>query len=109
MRLLTIPRYYKRQDNPVFEEYGGLRLADNERDELLLELFPNVANDILKKKIEERYMTEIHVIEEEKRRKIQAEKDAYLNLTPEEKEERLLRGLYNYQWISASDEELGRS
>ncbi len=102
-------RYYKRQDNPVFEEYGGLRLADNERDELLLELFPNVANDFLKKKIEERYMTEIHVIEEEKRRKIQAEKDAYLNLSPEEKEERLLRGLYNYQWISASDEELGRS
>ncbi len=104
-------RYYKRQPNPVFEEYGGLKLAGNERDELLLELFPNVAYEYLKKITEEKYMNEIHAIEEEKRRKWLEEKQQYENLTPEEKEKRLLEGIYNYQWTSSDHQEaiLGRS
>lgn len=104
-------RYYKPQPNPVFEEYGGLKLAGNERDELLLELFPNVAYEYLKKVTEEKYMNEIHAIEEEKRRKWEAEKLQYENLSPEEKEKRLLDGLYNYKWTSTDQEEasLGRS
>lgn len=104
-------RYYKRQPNPVFEEYGGLKLAENERDELLLELFPNVAYEYLKKITEEKYMNEIHAIEEEKRRKWLEEKQQYENLTPEEKEKRLLEGIYNYQWTSSDHQEaiLGRS
>lgn len=104
-------RYYKRQPNPVFEEYGGLKLASNERDELLLELFPNVAYEFLKKVTEEKYMSEIHAIEEEKRRKWEAEKQQYESLSPEEKEKRLLDGLYNYKWTSTDQEEasLGRS
>jgi len=98
-------RYYKRQPNPVFEEYGGLKLASNERDELLLELFPNVAYEFLKKVTEEKYMSEIHAIEEEKRRKWETEKQQYESLSPEEKEKRLLDGLYNYKWTSTDQEE----
>lgn len=38
-----------RQPNPVLEECGGLLLAENEKEELLLELFPAVAKDYLTK------------------------------------------------------------
>ncbi len=91
---------YKKQDNPVFPEYGDVKLAKNEKEELLLELFPSVANDFLKGKIEQKYMEEIHQIEEEKRLKIEKEKAEYDKLTPEEKKQRLLDGLYNYNWGS---------
>ncbi|NLX67198.1 MAG: biotin/lipoyl-binding protein [Bacteroidales bacterium] len=40
---------YKRQENPVLEEYGGLSLAKDEKEELLLELFPAVAANYLKR------------------------------------------------------------
>lgn len=103
-------RYYRRQDNPVFEEYGGVRLARNEKEELLLELFPSVANDFLKKRMEDAYLAEIHRIEEEKNRKFEEEKMKYEILTPEEKEKRLLAGLYNYHWSSfEGDTEIGHS
>ncbi|HTN68846.1 MAG TPA: biotin/lipoyl-containing protein [Dysgonamonadaceae bacterium] len=39
---------YKRQENPVLEEYGGVRVAQNEKEELLLELFPAVGLNYLK-------------------------------------------------------------
>ena len=39
---------YKKQDNPVLPEYGGVHLAKNEKDQLLLELFPTVAAKFLK-------------------------------------------------------------
>lgn len=39
---------YKRQDNPVLEEFGGVHLAKDEKDQLLLELFPTVATNYLK-------------------------------------------------------------
>ena len=104
-------RFYKKQPNSVFEEYGGIKLANTEKEELLLELFPNVANDFLKNRAEQIYMAKIHQIEEEKRRKLEAEKAAYEKLSPEEKQQRLLKGLYNYQWTSFQDEEeaLGHS
>ena len=38
---------YKKQPNPELAECGGLRLAQNEKDELLLELFPSVADKYL--------------------------------------------------------------
>jgi oxaloacetate decarboxylase alpha subunit/pyruvate carboxylase subunit B len=87
---------YKKQDNPVFPEYGDVKLAKNEKEELLLELFPSVANDFLKGRIEQKYLAEIHQIEEEKRQKIEKEKAEYDRLSPEEKRQRLLDGLYNY-------------
>lgn len=40
---------YKRQENPVLEEYGGVHLAKDEKEELLLELFPTVATNYLKR------------------------------------------------------------
>lgn len=39
---------YQRQKNPVLGEFGGIRLAKDEKDELLLELFPSVAAGFLK-------------------------------------------------------------
>ena len=39
---------YKKQDNPELADCGGLRLAKNEKEELLLELFPSVADKYLK-------------------------------------------------------------
>jgi len=39
---------YKKQDNPVLPEYGGVHLAKTEKDQLLLELFPTVAAKFLK-------------------------------------------------------------
>ncbi len=92
------PSYHRTPENPVFEEYGGVKLAQNEKEELLLELFPSVANKYLKDKIENNYLAEIHKVEEEKQRKIDEEKAKYANLTPEEKEQRLMHGLYNYNW-----------
>ena len=86
------PANYKKQDNPVLEEFGGVKLAQNEKDELLLELFPAVAATFLKNRIEANYMDQV--------RKVEAEKAKYDNLSPEEKEKRLLEGLYNYKWRS---------
>jgi pyruvate/oxaloacetate carboxyltransferase len=103
-------KYYKKQDNPVFEEYGGVKLAANEKEELLLELFPQVARDHLKRKLEQHYMDEIHKVEQEKQRKIDEEKRRYDSLSPEQKEKRLLEGLYSYNSTSVGDEEaLGHS
>ncbi|MCX7025766.1 MAG: carboxylase [Spirochaetes bacterium] len=39
---------YVKQPNPEMPELGGRKLAENEKDELLLELFPNVADKFLK-------------------------------------------------------------
>ncbi len=39
---------YTRQENPILEEFGGVRLAQNEKEELLLELFPTVGLTYLK-------------------------------------------------------------
>ncbi|MFA5195699.1 MAG: carboxylase, partial [Bacteroidales bacterium] len=86
-------RNYKKQDNPVFPDYGDVKLAENERDELLLELFPSVASEFLKNRIINKYLEEIHRIEEEKRQKFLKEKQAYESLSKEEKQKRLLEGL----------------
>lgn len=95
---------YKKQENTVFPEYGDLKLAENEKDALLLELFPSVARDFLKKRVEQKYLNDIYAIEEEKRRKIEEEKAQYAALSPEEKELRLHYGLYNYKWSSESSD-----
>ena len=43
---------YKRQENPLLPEFENTKLAVNEKEELLLELFPTVATNFLKKKRE---------------------------------------------------------
>lgn len=87
---------YKKQENQVFPEYGEVKMAENEKEELLLELFPSVASEYLKNRMLNRYLDEIHRIEEEKRQKYLKEKQAYENLSWEEKEKRLLEGLGNF-------------
>jgi biotin carboxyl carrier protein len=46
-----------RQENPVLEELGGVRLAANEKEELLLELFPAVAKTFLTNRKEALYQS----------------------------------------------------
>jgi pyruvate carboxylase subunit B len=96
---------YQKQMNPMFPEYGKHKLAENEKDELLLELFPNVATPFLKKRLEDIYGKEI----ETERFKIEEEhlkaKLEYESLTPEQRKDRLLEGLYNYNWFSFVDDE----
>ncbi len=88
-------RNYKKQENPSFPEYGDVKLAQNEKEELLLELFPTVATEYLKNRLVNNYLNEIHRVEEEKRQKYLKEKEAYDNLSPEEKQKRLMEGLYS--------------
>ncbi|WP_294142745.1 biotin/lipoyl-containing protein [uncultured Sanguibacteroides sp.] len=47
---------YQMQENPVLTEFGGVKLAENEKEVLLLELFPAVAKTFLTKQKEARYM-----------------------------------------------------
>ncbi len=96
---------YAPQDNPELEEFGGVKLAGNERDLLLLELFPNVAREFLQRQTEEAYQARIFQIEEENRRKQREAREAYERLSPEEKKERLLGGLYSWQGLSYPEEE----
>ncbi|MDD4729890.1 MAG: carboxylase, partial [Dysgonamonadaceae bacterium] len=46
---------YKRQNNPTLDEYGGVRLAQNAKEELLLELFPTVGLTYLKGQRKDEY------------------------------------------------------
>lgn len=43
---------YQRQENPLLSEFGNVKLAKDEKDELLLELFPAVATNYLRKQRE---------------------------------------------------------
>ena len=47
---------YHMQENPVLTEFGGVKLAENEKEVLLMELFPAVAKNFLTKQKEARYM-----------------------------------------------------
>ena len=47
---------YQMQENPVLTEFSGVKLAENEKEVLLMELFPAVAKNFLTKQKEARYM-----------------------------------------------------
>ncbi|MGM9760149.1 MAG: biotin/lipoyl-containing protein [Parabacteroides sp.] len=49
---------YKMQPNPILEECGGVKLAENEKESLLLELFPLVAKTFLTNQKKARYQAE---------------------------------------------------
>lgn len=85
------------QGNPIIlEDFGGIQFAASEEVRLLLELFPNVARNYLqnRKEIEvfelkKQIALEMNAISEKKRRE-------FMNLSDEEKTERIMRGLqYN--------------
>lgn len=48
---------YQRQENPQLPEFGNVNLAKDEKDQLLLELFPAVATGFLKKQREAEYVS----------------------------------------------------
>ncbi|MHC1704929.1 MAG: carboxylase [Tenuifilaceae bacterium] len=86
---------YQKQPNPTFPDLGNARLAVNEKEELLLELFPNVAEKFLKDRIMARYMDAIRKEQDKKRKAIDEEKRKYEMMSNEEKRERLMNGLFN--------------
>ena len=47
---------YQMQENPDLTDFGGVKLAENEKEVLLMELFPAVAKNFLTKQKEARYM-----------------------------------------------------
>jgi len=88
---------YEKQPNPSFPKYGeNIKLASNEKEELLLELFPNVATKFLNDKIERIYGAKLLETELEKQRAFEAERQKYLSLTDEEKQALLIEGLYHW-------------
>ena len=88
---------YQKQDNPSFPEYGeNVKLASNEKEELLLELFPMVANKFLQDKIDRIYGAKLKETELQKQRDYDAEVQKYLDLSFEEKQARLVDGLYHW-------------
>ncbi|MDD5360990.1 MAG: carboxylase [Ignavibacteria bacterium] len=89
---------YKKQENPTLPEFEDVKLAKNEKEELLLELFPAVAAGFLKNKREVEYkkiLAEIKAIEEIEVRKIHEEAEKYNKLSSDEKKLILLEGLYS--------------
>ncbi len=92
---------YKKQENEtICEDFGGFKLAADEKEELLLELFPSVAKNFLRNKKESEVLKVKKQIVEEQLKLQQERRERYLKLTPEEKEERLIEGLYHYNWGS---------
>ncbi len=62
---------YRKHENPVLEDLGGVKLAANDEEYLLLELLPSVANGFLRRRRQEEYdataaanAPEIEVVEE---------------------------------------------
>ncbi len=88
---------YQRQPNPEFPEMGeNYRLANNEKEELLLELFPNVATKFLNDRIQ-RILMEKKLAEAREKQRIHEEAQAqYLAMSAEEKYNRLLKGIALY-------------
>lgn len=60
---------YQMQPNPALPEAGGVKLAENEKEVLLLELFPQVAKSFLTKQKETRYQAERKSEEAQQERK----------------------------------------
>lgn len=89
---------YQKQANPVLEEYGGVKLVQNEREELLLELFPAVAGNFLKKRRADEYHAAQSAIEAQKEAEKEAERQAYLSIPEEERRKNMINNLYSNNW-----------
>lgn len=89
---------YEKPDNPELPEFENMKLAKNEKEELLLDLFPAVASGFLKRKREIEYkkmLAELEALRELEIKKIHEEAEKYNNLSEDEKKDMLLEGLYN--------------
>ena len=103
---------YKPQANKSFSEYGGKKLINNEKDQLLMELFPAVAETFLSERAKKEYEKENSgkmEAEIKRQRELEEEfykqKREYESMSKEEKEDRLKFGLYNYKWTSYYEEQ----
>jgi len=77
---------YQKQPNPSFPQYGDdVKLASNEKEELLLELFPSVANKFLQDKVDRIYGEKLNEKERQEQREYNAKRQQYLSLSKEEK------------------------
>lgn len=93
---------YKAPENYTIKEANGVKLAENDKEMLLLELFPAVAQKYLEEK-------KINALEEKIRKSQEAyldnfeeDQQAYNRLPKEEKHSLLLKGLYGM--VGTSDE-----
>lgn len=93
---------YKAPENETISEAGGVKLAENDKEMLLLELFPTVAKTYLKNKKVNAYNEKIWEAEEKERQAYESKKAAYRELTEGEKHDMLIKGLYNMKWTSIS-------
>jgi oxaloacetate decarboxylase alpha subunit/pyruvate carboxylase subunit B len=85
---------YQKQPNPSFPQYGeGIKLAMNEKEELLLELFPSVASKFLHDKVDSLYAEKAKAEAIRQEQELEAEREKYRTMTHEERHERLLEGL----------------
>lgn len=88
---------YKKQENKVFTEYGDdVKLVNNEKEELLLELFPQVAGKYLTDKIVNKFEVLKQRRAEAEQQAIDAEHEKYKSLTDEQKRVILLKGLEDF-------------
>jgi len=88
---------YEKQPNPSFPQYGeNVKLAMNEKEELLLELFPTVANKFLQDRVDRIYGSKLKETSLKIQRAFEAERQKYLDLSDEEKQARLVDGLYHW-------------
>ncbi len=94
---------YQKQPNPE-DDLAGVRLAQTEKEELLLELFPLVAQHFLQNRIQRIHQQMIQRIEEEKRIRNEKARAEYEKLSPEEKGQRVLNALYSSTWATSYQE-----
>lgn len=88
---------YERQANPTFTEYGnGVLLAKDEKEELLLELFPAVATKYLEDKVHSQYREKLLAAERERAAKDEAERLRIANMSPEERYEMITNAILNW-------------
>ncbi len=96
---------YKKPDNPIVcYETDTRKLAENEHEMLLLELFPSVATGYLRQKKENEMLRIRQEIEAEQRQAQEEKRRRYESLSPEQKRKRLEMGLSGYMdWGSIED------
>lgn len=103
---------YKPQENKTFKEFADRKLIVSEKDQLLMELFPAVAETFLTERAKKSFEAENSVnIEAELKRQKELEEEFYRqktefeSMSPKEKEERLKFGLYHYKWTTYFEEQ----
>jgi oxaloacetate decarboxylase alpha subunit/pyruvate carboxylase subunit B len=88
---------YERQPNLSFPQYGpDVVLAKNEKEELLLELFPAVATKYLEDKIHAAGLEVLLAAERERNAKREEENQRIANMTPEERLEMITTAMLNW-------------